>query len=332
VTPEIRDPIGMADPWEYRSRSRFTARDGAWGFHDQGGRVFAVEECPISHPAVVDMLDVWRDKAARRSDFMQAEMRVEPTTDERLVLLIAEEGAENVEAPARALAAARPQVQGVVCWTARSSRRAGPSAHRLAGRRLLAGSQGHLIHALGEYRYQVSAESFFQVNPLQARRLLDCVRAGAGLAAGAAVVDGYCGVGTFLFPLAAQAGQAHGIEDDGFAFRDAQANWRQYGIDTCRLLRGKVEQLLPGLADKGLRAQTVVLDPPRRGCGRAALEGTVRVSPARIVMISCDPATLARDLRVLGEVGYETTVVQPIDMFPQTAQIECVALCQRAGE
>jgi len=171
--------------------------------------------------------------------------------------------------------------------------------------------------------FRISAASFFQVNTLQAEvmareviRLLDPSPEDT-------VIDAYCGVGTFGLLLADHAGRVIGIEDSAAAITNAQHNAQ--GIRNVEFVDGPTEKLLREVAQPGA---LVILDPPRQGCRPEAIESLASLRPRRIVYISCDPVTLARDLRLLGDRGFALKHVQPVDMFPQTYHIECVALLE----
>ncbi|MCA9706519.1 MAG: class I SAM-dependent RNA methyltransferase, partial [Myxococcales bacterium] len=172
--------------------------------------------------------------------------------------------------------------------------------------------------------FRVSAAAFFQVNRAQAERLIDLVRARIDCGPESVVVDAYGGVGTFAVLLAPHVGTVVSIEESGPAVEDARVNAE--GLPNVELRLGKTEEVLgtlPGPVD------AIVLDPPRSGCQPAALAAVVEHGPRRVVYVSCDPETLARDLRVLVDAGYALLEVQPVDMFPQTHHVECVATLER---
>ena len=172
-------------------------------------------------------------------------------------------------------------------------------------------------------RYRVSATSFFQVNTAGAAALVDTVDAYLDAEAGDTLLDAYCGVGLFTVPLAGRVREVIGIESSPSAMEDLAYNARDLGNVT--LHEGPVEEVLPALVAQEQHVDLAVIDPPRAGAGPAVLGDLARLGPRRIIYVSCDPATLARDTVTLAGAGYDLREAQPIDLFPQTYHIETVA-------
>ncbi|HEU5200816.1 MAG TPA: class I SAM-dependent RNA methyltransferase [Ktedonobacterales bacterium] len=179
--------------------------------------------------------------------------------------------------------------------------------------------------ALAGQRFRIRPSSFFQTNTAQAEHMAVLVMRGLALRPEMTVVDAFCGVGTFALLLAPHARRVIGIEESASAVRDALWNAREAA--NVQIIQGKTEAILPGLAES---MDGLVLDPPRQGCQRPVLDALVERRVPRVVYVSCDPATLARDLKYLcqTQAAYELVEAQPLDMFPQTAHIECVAVLQ----
>lgn len=176
--------------------------------------------------------------------------------------------------------------------------------------------------------FSISPLSFYQVNPVQTEKLYSLALAYAGLTGKETVWDLYCGIGTISLFLAEDARQVYGVELVAQAVEDARENAAENGICNAQFLVGKAEEVLPEKYEKeGIAADVIVVDPPRKGCDGACLETMIRMAPERIVYVSCDSATLARDLRVLCDGGYEVKRCRAVDMFPMTVHVEtCVLL------
>lgn len=177
--------------------------------------------------------------------------------------------------------------------------------------------------------FRLSPLSFYQVNPMQTERLYRQAIDFAALTGGETVADAYCGAGTIGLSLAKQARRVVGIEIVEPAVRDAKENARRNGVTNAEFYAGPCEKLLPQLASKGLKFDAVVLDPPRKGCDEAVLRAAAQTNPARIVYVSCNPATLARDVARLRKLGYVLRKARPFDMFSWTGEVETVALLER---
>ena len=180
---------------------------------------------------------------------------------------------------------------------------------------------------IGEVKYQISPLSFYQVNPVQTEKLYGTALEYAGLDGNETVWDLYCGIGTISLFLAQKAKKVYGVEIVPAAIEDARRNAELNGITNVEFFVGKAEEVLPEMYAKGeARADVIVVDPPRKGCDAALLETVVKMQPERIVYVSCDSATLARDLKWLCAEGYELKRVRGVDMFPMTGHVETVVL------
>ena len=177
--------------------------------------------------------------------------------------------------------------------------------------------------------FQVSPLSFYQVNRQQAERLYTLAAELAGLSGGELLLDLYCGTGTIGLSMAHLAGSLVGVEVVPQAVENAWENARRNGISNARFLCADAAQAAKQLAEQGQRPDVIILDPPRKGCDAELVEAVVQMAPQRVIYISCDPATLARDLARFAQLGYEPQLAAPVDMFPGTGHVETIVLLQR---
>jgi 23S rRNA (uracil1939-C5)-methyltransferase len=143
------------------------------------------------------------------------------------------------------------------------------------------------------------------------------------------VFDAYCGTGTITLFLSQKAKKVYGVEIIKEAIDNAWINAEENSVNNVEFFTGESEKVIPDLIEKGIKADVVVVDPPRKGCDRKLLEAITSIDAKRIVYVSCDPSTLARDLAIIEELGYKTVEVQPVDMFPQTSHVETVVKLKR---
>ncbi|XZI42447.1 23S rRNA (uracil(1939)-C(5))-methyltransferase RlmD [Clostridium perfringens] len=179
---------------------------------------------------------------------------------------------------------------------------------------------------IGDFRFNISPLSFFQVNPTQTEVLYGKALEYANLTGNEEVFDAYCGTGTITLFLSQKAKKVYGVEIIPQAIDNAWINAKENKVENVEFFVGESEVVIPDLINKGVKADVVVVDPPRKGCDKKLLDAITNIDAKKIVYISCDPSTLGRDLQVLEENGYKTLEVQPVDMFPNTAHIENVAL------
>lgn len=202
---------------------------------------------------------------------------------------------------------------------------------------LLLWGQKYITDYIGDVKFQISPLSFYQVNPVQTEKLYGLALEYAGLTGNETVWDLYCGIGTISLFLAGKAKEVYGVEIVPAAIEDARQNAAENGITNAHFYVGKAEEVLPAYYDKYEKehggekayADVIVVDPPRKGCDETLLKTMVDMGPERIVYVSCDSATLARDLKYLCDNGYELKKVRPVDQFAMTVHVETCVLLQR---
>ncbi len=178
---------------------------------------------------------------------------------------------------------------------------------------------------IGDFRFNISPLSFFQVNPTQTEVLYGKALEYANLTGNEEVFDAYCGTGTITLFLSQKAKKVYGVEIIPQAIDNAWINAKENKVENVEFFVGESEVVIPDLINNGVKADVVVVDPPRKGCDKKLLDAITNIDAKKIVYVSCDPSTLGRDLQVLEENGYKTLEVQPVDMFPNTFHVENVA-------
>ena len=309
------------------------------GLHqaDRYDVVLDIERCLLQSETMNALLDLFRreirarglsvyDVAASAGLLRFVSLREGHHTGEAMVNIVATTpDVETLTPLAEGLARRVPATASVVLNVnaKKASVAVGTEEHLLLGR-------DHIRASLGGLSFQVSANSFFQTNAAQAERLFAVVEDACSLSGTETVLDLYAGTGVISLLLARRCRWVYGIEVAAAAIADAVRNARTNGIENCTFLAGEVRHVLPTLMRDGVRSEVVVADPPRAGFHPKALHALVALGPGRLVYVSCNPATLARDLRALVGEGYRLEWVQPVDMFPQTPHIEAVARLRRA--
>lgn len=189
----------------------------------------------------------------------------------------------------------------------------------------------YIIDYIGEVKYHISPLSFYQVNPIQTEKLYKKALEYASLNGEETVWDAYCGIGTISLFLARKAKKVYGVEIVEEAIKDARKNAEINNLTNVEFYTGKAEEVITEKYEEGIKADVIVVDPPRKGCDQELLETILKMKPDRVVYVSCDPATLARDISILTEnEEYKVTKVQPVDMFPHTTHVETVCLLKRS--
>jgi len=322
-------PIAPAGPWEYRGRAQFKVSKTDRlhiGFHQrETHRVVDIDRCPLLDARLNRVLGVlrrMRDPALPKlfPRLREVWVAVGTGTGEAVVSLFARtQDRAAIRLLFHRIRAEVPTLQGVVLLDG------DPRQHpRFVDRH----GHGAIMEQVGDHRFRVDATAFFQISSLAAAALTRLVIEGAALTGTERVLDLYGGVGTFTLPLTRLAKEVVGVEANAVAAADARHNLRSNGCDGARIVQAQTEQALPGLAQEG-PWDLVVLDPPRQGVSRRVLDLIANMAVPRLVYVSCDPSTLARDLGILVPAGYRCTGLTPVDLFPQTFHLESVAVLER---
>lgn len=337
----VHPTLGMSEPWRYRNKSQvpFGEEEGGLigGFYAQGShRIIDMETCLIQHEQNDDVVRIVKETGTHLGINAYNEtnhtgllrhvvVKYGFRTGELMIVLVTNgKRIPHAEQWITAIREKLPAVQSI-CQNinmARTNVIFGDETKVLWGREVI-------YDYIGDVKFAISPRSFYQVNPVQTEVLYRKTLEYAGLIGKETVVDAYCGIGTISLFLAKHARKVYGVEIVPEAIEDAKRNAELNGVSNAEFAAGKAEEVLPGWQRAGVRPDVIVVDPPRKGCDAVLLDTILRLRPERVVYVSCNASTLARDLRVLEDGGYRTVEVQPVDMFPHTVHVECVVLMSR---
>lgn len=337
---KVHPVIGMNEPWGYRNKVQFhvESRNGEVkiGFYRPGTRnLISLDQChllpPVFNKIATFLKEILTELSVpiyipnKAAGLKHVVLRISRISGEIALMLVT--SSSEVPGLKKCISLLMNHIPQVVSVVQNVNPR---STSEIFGDKwiLLAGKE-RIEDKIGEITFSISPESFVQVNPVQTEKLYAKALEYADLNGTEHVTDVYCGIGTITLFLAQKAKKVFGIEEVPGAIKDAEKNAKLNHITNTKFFAGKAEEVLPQMAEQGIKADIIVVDPPRKGCDPAVLDAMVQMGPERIVYISCDPGTLARDLKILDEKGYRTLEIQPVDMFPHTGHVECVVLMSR---
>lgn len=339
----VRPTLGMAEPWRYRNKAQVpigvTEGGLVGGFYARGShRIIDMETCLIQHEhndaVVAAVKDLGRqlgitayNEETGRGLLRHVVVKKAFRTGEMMLVLVT--NGRDIPHKDAWIGSIREQLPDVVsiCQNVNTQRTNvifGDDTKVLWGREVI-------YDYIGDVQFAISARSFYQVNPVQTEVLYGKTVEYAGLTGRETVIDAYCGIGTISLFLARHAGQVYGVEIVREAIEDARANAVLNGMNNVEFEVGASEDVIPKWKEQGITPDVIVVDPPRKGCDPRLLETILQMQPERVVYVSCNPSTLARDLRVLEDGGYKTVEVTPVDMFPHTVHVESVAVLVSSG-
>ncbi|MBM7704335.1 23S rRNA (uracil(1939)-C(5))-methyltransferase RlmD [Metabacillus iocasae] len=336
IASKTRFTIGMENPWRYRNKSQFQVS------LDQKGRVIAglyginshrlidIENCPIQHESTNKVTKVVKtilqdlkipiyNERKRNGIIRTIVSRVGFQTGEvQIVLITAKRDIPRKEVLIEEIQRRLPEVKSIVqnINGQKTSLIFGDETFTLANKDVIQ-------ETLGDISFELSARAFFQLNPIQTVKLYDEVKKAAALTGNEKIVDAYCGVGTIGLWLAKDAKEIRGMDTIEESIVDARKNAKRHGFNHATYVTGPAEKWLPKWVKEGWKSDVVVVDPPRTGCDDKLLNAIMQVKPKKVVYVSCNPSTLAKDIKHLSKF-YDVEYVQPVDMFPHTAHVESV--------
>jgi 23S rRNA (uracil1939-C5)-methyltransferase len=334
---QVHSILGMDNPWHYRNKAQVPVgeKDGhliAGFFKPRSHEIVDAEESLIQLPEINEAVRAVKDicnelgipaydEETHKGVLRHIMARYGKQTGELMVVIITRTAdIPNKSKLVDEIAAKLPRVKSIVhnINSKRTNVILGEKTNVLWGNEVI-------YDYIGDVKFAISALSFYQVNPVQTKVLYDKALEYANLSGEESVIDAYCGIGTISLFLAQKAKKVFGVEVVAEAIEDAKRNAELNGFTNAEFAAGEAEVIIPKWYKEGNKADVLVVDPPRKGCDEALLQTIIEMKPKKVVYVSCNPATLARDLRILEDGGYKTLEVQPVDMFPHTTHVECVA-------
>ncbi|MCM3323571.1 23S rRNA (uracil(1939)-C(5))-methyltransferase RlmD [Cytobacillus kochii] len=333
----VHPTIGMSNPWRYRNKSQVPIGEHEGGliggfYQQRSHQIIDMKSCLIQQEKNDEVIQKVKeicnkngvrayDEQRHKGDLRHIMARYGLVTGDVMIVLVTK--AKDLPNRKKIIADITENIAGVKSIVQNVNPK---KTNVIMGdeTRVLWG-QEVIYDYIGDVRFAISARSFYQVNPEQTKVLYDKALEYAALTGKEEVIDAYCGIGTISLFLAQKAKSVFGVEIVPEAIEDAKRNAELNNITNANFAVGKAEEVIPAWYEKGHKADVLVVDPPRKGCDEALLQTIIDMKPKKVVYVSCNPGTLARDLRVLEDGGYRTVEVQPVDMFPQTTHVEAVA-------
>lgn len=342
---EVLPIVGAVSPEHYRNKAQLPVAIGADGSLQLGfysAHSHRVVDCPacLLQPEifrnVTETVRKWAeqfhpepyDERTHKGKFRHLYIRYGEGTKEVMVCLVVNgNGLRGEQELAQMLRETVPGLKSVVVNSNRERTNV-----ILGGKCRTVWGQDFITDELCGLRFKISPLSFYQVNREQAQRLYRLAGEYAGLTGGEILLDLHCGTGTIGLTMADRAKEVIGVEIVPQAVRDAEENARMNGIDNARFLCADAPEAARQLAEKGISPDVIVLDPPRKGCSPELVDVVVKMQPKRVVYVSCDPATLARDCKRFAAMGYAPRQAVPVDLFPRTGHVETVVCLESGSE
>ena len=337
----IHDTLGMEHPFRYRNKAQFPIQKKdnmpVIGFYKKKSHdLISTDECIIQHEVNDKIIKIIKtyiraynvsiyDEKTHKGLLRHLVTKVGFTTGEVMIVLVA--NGKKLPYLKELASVLKENIPGFKTLVVNVNTQ---KTNVILGKEnIVAYGDGMIRDYIGELVFEISPLSFFQVNPLQTEVLYNKALEYANLGENDTVFDIYCGIGTISLFLAQKAKKVYGIEIVEDAIKDAKRNAKINNIDNVEFYVGKAEEVVPKMYKEGKRANVVVVDPPRKGCDEKVLDTIVSMEPDRVVYVSCNPSTLARDLAYLNERGYKCHEIQPVDMFPHSVHVENVAWLSR---
>lgn len=334
---EVEKVIGMGNPYNYRNKAQYPVSNGKIGFYaDRSHDLIENKICYIQDETTDKLAkrafellkenkNTCYDEKNKKGNIRHIMVRIGKNTDELMLVIVTNE--KEIKGINAIISTLTNEYSNLVSIIQNINNK---DTNVIMGKECITlYGEDYIVDRLGDYNFKISPLSFYQVNPVQTEVLYNTAKDFAELSKEDTVFDLYCGIGTISIFIADSVKQVYGVEIVEEAIEDAKINARINEINNTKFYTGAAEKLIPEMYRKGMTADVVFVDPPRKGCDEALLDTIVEMAPKKVVYISCNPATLGRDLKYLTENGFELKKVQPVDMFPQTSHVENVVLLEK---
>jgi 23S rRNA (uracil1939-C5)-methyltransferase len=341
IDMDVKPCIGMDDPWKYRNKTQvpfgMVHDQIVAGFYQEGTHdIIDMDGCAIQDQTTDDIINYMKilvknyhiptyDEITHSGILRHVIVRYGYTTREYMVtLVVTTTKIPHLDELINDLTKKFDQIKSIVLNVneKRTNTILGRDTEVVFG-------EAYIYDYIGNVKFAISSKSFFQVNPIQTKKLYDVVLDYADLKGHEILIDAYCGIGTIGLYLSKQAKAIYGVEIVKEAIDDARMNAKLNNFENAHYEVGKAEEVIKDWQKTGIDADVIVIDPPRKGCDINLLNTIIEMKTPKVVYVSCDPSTLARDLKVLKDSNYNILEVQPVDMFPHTMHVETVVLMSR---
>ncbi|HEY8365112.1 MAG TPA: 23S rRNA (uracil(1939)-C(5))-methyltransferase RlmD [Haloplasmataceae bacterium] len=336
----VHDCIGMENPWKYRNKTQVPfGLDNdkvIAGFYKYNTHeIIDMTSCDIQDEITDKIINFIKLNAHKyqlipyneelhTGNLRHVIVRKGFITNEYMVTFVTKENPiKNIELIINDLVKEFPNIKSII---------QNINPHRtntiMGDKQVVLYGEEYIYDYIGDIKFAISSRSFYQVNPIQTKKLYDKVKEYANLTGNETIIDAYCGIGTIGLYLSKQAKAIYGVEVITDAVKDAELNAKLNNFDNAYYEVGKAETVIKKWQDNDIKADIIIVDPPRKGCEKLLLDTIIEMKIPKVIYVSCNPATLARDLNILSNT-YNILEVQPIDLFPHTMHVECVVLMSR---
>lgn len=338
--PNVKNIIGMQNPYNYRNKGQFPISKNEKleiGFYKKRSHdIVEFDVCHIQHQNTREILEIIKnfieknnisiyDEITKKGSVSKIMIRTAFATDEIMVVIVTkDEKNHNFNELAQKLVSKNSNIKSVIQNINKST------GNDILGRKnITIFGKDKIIDKIGNFYFEISPNSFYQVNPVQTEVMYTKALEYANLTGEEIVFDFYCGIGTISLFLSQKAKKVYGIEIVEEAIKDAKENAKLNNIKNVEFIVGKSEEEIVKLSKEGIKADVVMLDPPRKGLDEKVIEIVDKMNINRVVYVSCNPSTMARDIKLFIDRGYKLVECTPVDNFCHSMHVECVSLIVR---